>query len=97
MQAIDKVLKDLASQESPNYGATVRKYGIDCTTLSRRHRGLAYSWAVNIANIKSLLTPQQEKELVDYINKLSVFGLPSVVSIIWNFAFNISKKIPGKN
>ena len=29
MQAIDKALKDLASQESPNYGATVRKYGID--------------------------------------------------------------------
>ena len=97
MQAIDKALKDLASQESPNYGATARKYGINRTTLSRRHRGLARSWAVNVANTKSLLTPQQEKELVDYINKLSVFGLPSVVSMIRNFAFNISKKTPGKN
>ena len=82
MQAIDKALKDLASQESPNYGATARKYSIDRTTLLRRHRGLARSWAVNIANTKSLLTPQQEKELVDYINKLSVFGLPPVVLII---------------
>ena len=97
MQAIDKALKDLASQESPNYGATARKYGIDRTTLSRRHRGLARSRAVNVANTKSLLTPQQEKELVDYINKLSVFGLPPVVSMIRNFAFNISKKTPGKN
>ena len=43
MQAIDKALKDLASQESPNYGATVRKYGIDRTTLLRRYRGLARS------------------------------------------------------
>ena len=57
MQAIDKALKDLASQESPNYGATARKYGIDRTTLSRRHRGLARSRAVNMANTKSLLTP----------------------------------------
>ena len=46
MQAIDKALKDLASQESPNYSATARKYGIDRTTLSRRHRGLARSQAV---------------------------------------------------
>ena len=76
------MLKDLASQESPNYSATARKYGIDCTTLSRRHRGLARSRAVNVANTKSLLTPQQEKELVDYINKLLVFGLPPVVLII---------------
>ena len=82
MQAIDKALKDLASQESPNYGAIARKYGIDCTTLSRRHMGLAHSWAVNVVNTKSLLTPQQEKELVDYINKLLVFRLPSVVLII---------------
>ena len=35
MQAIDKALKDLASQESPNYGATVRKYSINYTTLLR--------------------------------------------------------------
>ena len=43
MQAIDKALKDLASQESPNYGTTARKYNINRTTLSRRHRGLARS------------------------------------------------------
>ena len=50
-----------------------------------------------MVNIKSLLTPQQEKEFVDYINKLLVFGLPPVVLMIWNFVFNISKKTPGKN
>ena len=57
MQAINKALKDLASQKSPNYSATVRKYSIDRTTLLRRHRGLARSWVVNVANTKSLLTP----------------------------------------
>ena len=57
MQAIDKALKDLASQESPDYSATARKYGINHTTLLRRHRGLAHNRAVNIVNIKSLLTP----------------------------------------
>ena len=82
MQAIDKALKDLASQESPNYSATARKYSIDRITLLRRYRGLARSWAVNMVNTKSLLTPQQEKELINYINKLLVFGLPSIVLII---------------
>ena len=43
MQAIDKALKDLASQESPNYSATVRKYNINYTTLLRRYRGLVRS------------------------------------------------------
>ena len=57
MQAIDKALKDLASQEIPNYSATARKYSINRTTLLRQYRGLARSWAVNIANTKSLLTP----------------------------------------
>ena len=57
MQAIDKALKDLASQESPNYSATAKKYSIDRTTLLRRHRGLARSWVVNVVNTKSLLTP----------------------------------------
>ena len=57
MQAIDKALKDLALQESPNYGTTARKYGINRTTLLRRSRGLVHSWAVNVANTKSLLTP----------------------------------------
>ena len=46
MQAIDKALKDLASQESLNYSATARKHGIYRTTLLRRYRGLARSWAV---------------------------------------------------
>ena len=97
MQAIDKALKDLASQESPNYSTTARKHSIYRTTLLRRYRCLARSRAINIVNIKSLLTPQQEKELVNYINKLLVFRLPPVILIIWNFAFNIPKKMPGKN
>ena len=82
IQAINKVLKDLALQESPNYGATTRKYSIDRTTLLKWHRGLARSWVVNVVNTKSLLTPQQEKELINYINKLLVFRLPPVVLII---------------
>ena len=43
MQAIDKALKDLASQESPNYGAIIKKYSINHTTLLRWYRGLARS------------------------------------------------------
>ena len=76
MQAIDKVLKDLASQESPNYGTTVKKYSINCTSLLRRYRGLAYSQAVNVVNIKSLLTPLSNYSTC-CTNRIYAFGTPT--------------------
>ena len=97
MKPIDKALDDLASQDKPNYAATAEKYGVHRSTLSRRHRKITTSREIATANFKSLLTPQQEKELVEYINKLSVFGLPPVVSMVRNFAYDIGKKTPGKN
>jgi hypothetical protein len=97
MRPIDKALNDLASQDKPNYAATADKYGVHRSTLSRRHRKITTSREIATANFKSLLTPQQEKELVEYINKLSVFGLPPVISMVRNFAYDICKKMPGKN
>ena len=40
MSPIEAALADLESQESPNYTATVKKHGIDRSTLSRRYRGV---------------------------------------------------------
>ncbi|PVH90299.1 hypothetical protein DM02DRAFT_470792, partial [Periconia macrospinosa] len=76
MRPIDKALNDLASQDKPDYASIADKYGVHRSTLSRRHRKITTSREIATANFKSLLTPQQEKELVEYINKLSVFGLP---------------------
>ncbi len=45
----------------------------------------------------SILSNQQEKELIRYINKLTERGILSLNAMIRVFAYNISGKQPGKN
>jgi hypothetical protein len=97
MDSIEKALSDLASQEKPNYATTAKKYGVAASTLSRRHRKITMSRDDATATFKSLLTPQQEQVLIEYINKLSVFSFPPTVLMIRNFAFKICKNMPGSN
>ena len=68
-------LKSLKLRESPNYTQIAKDYRCDRTTLSRRHRGLQGTYAQKNEN-QRLLTLTQEKELVKYINRLYVRGLP---------------------
>jgi len=60
MGSIEDALAAIASQERPNYSATAKEYGVDRTTLSRRHRGVTATRA-DARNISSLLITQQEK------------------------------------
>ncbi len=39
MASIEAALADLALQDSSNYTATAKKFNINRSTLSRRHRG----------------------------------------------------------
>ena len=96
MDSIEAALADLALQEAPNYGATAKKYGCDRSTLSRRHRGVTGS-KTDARSSKSLLSIQQQKTLVDYINKLTARGLPPTQSMVANFAQDICHKPPGKS
>ncbi|PVH92563.1 hypothetical protein DM02DRAFT_478141, partial [Periconia macrospinosa] len=61
------------------------KYGVERSTLSRRWRGVTHSRAQQYQN-QQLLTPVQEQELVQYIDKLTGRGLPPTRSMIRNFA-----------
>ena len=96
MASIAAALADLALQESPNYTATAKKFNINRSTLSRQHRDI-------IASVKeskqttSILSNQQEKELIRYINKLIERDIPSLNVMIRVFAYNISGKQPDKN
>lgn len=96
MGSIENALAAIASQERPNYAATAKEYGVDRTTLSRRHRGVTATRA-DARNISSLLTTQQEKELVNYVNKLTTRGLPPTLSMVRNFAQDICQILPGKS
>jgi len=96
MTSIEAALADLALQDSPNYTATAKKFNINRSTLSRRHRDKTAS-VKESKQTTSILSNQQEKELIRYINKLTERGIPSPNAMIRVFAYNISGKQPGKN
>ena len=43
MASIKAALADLALQDLPNYTATTKKFNINRSTLSRRHKGVTVS------------------------------------------------------
>ena len=95
MTPIEKALAYLESQKCPNYSKTALLFGVDRSTLSRRHRGVAGSKADKISNGK-LLSSQQETTLIEYINRLTDRGTPPTPAMIRNFATDIAGIAPSK-
>ena len=96
MASIATALADLALQESSNYTATAKKFNINRSTLSRRHRNIT-AFVKESKQTTSILSNQQEKELIRYINKLIERDISSFNVMIRVFAYNISEKQSGKN
>ena len=96
MTSIEAALADLALQKSSNYTATAKKFNINRSTLSRRHRDII-AFVKKSKKTTSILSNQQEKELIRYINKLIERDIPSLNVMIRVFAYNISGKQSGKN
>ena len=96
MASIEAALADLALQDSSNYTATAKKFNINRSTLSRRHRDKT-AFVKKSKQTTSILSNQQEKELIRYINKLIERDIPSFNVMIRVFAYNISEKQSGKN
>ena len=91
---MEAALKDLNLQDKKNISKVANLHGVDRSTLSRRFNGVT-----NPAKVKhqkqQLLTPQQEKDLVRYINQLTEIGIPPTVAMVRNFARDIAGKRPG--
>ena len=96
MGSIEDAIEDLESQDVPNIADTARRYGVNRSTLSRRWRGQTGSREDYYDSV-SLLTKQQQKNLVSYINKLTEWGIPPTNAMVRNFTFNICQKRPSKN
>ncbi len=96
MTSIETALADLALQKSFNYTATAKKFNINRSTLSRRHRGIIV-FVKKSKQTTSILSNQQEKELIRYINKLIERDISSFNVMIRVFAYKISEKQSGKN
>ena len=91
MGAIELAIDDLNLQEVPHITATAEKYAVNCSTLSccwRDKSGLKANKAEN----KGLLNKQQEKTLINKINRLSALSTLPTVSIVRVFAFNLAGK-----
>lgn len=93
MDSIEAALAALDLQLKPNYTQTAKEYGVDRSTLSRRHRNITGTKADGYDS-QSFLTQQQSKVLIAYINELTNRGLPPTVAIVRSFAQEIAGKPP---
>jgi transcriptional regulator with XRE-family HTH domain len=73
-----------------SYRQVAKEFGVDRTTLSRRHQGKTRSYE-EMAERQQLLNPQQEHELVLYIERCVRHGLPPTREMIQNFAAAVAK------
>lgn len=91
MAGIDKAIGWLELPDNTgqlSYSKVAEKFEVDRSTLVRRYKGRQAPRSTLLANGR-LLNPQQEAELVAYIEELSGDGLPPTRSMIRNFASEI--------
>ncbi|KAF2844478.1 hypothetical protein T440DRAFT_350820, partial [Plenodomus tracheiphilus IPT5] len=70
--------------EQLSYRRIADQYGCNRTTLARRHQGVSTTRGLEAQN-RQALYPQQEQELLRYIEHLTRQGLPPTRSMIRNF------------
>jgi hypothetical protein len=75
-QDIEKAINALDAQLIPNYSQVARDFGIERTTLMRRHKGICASRQEATSLHHKFLIDTQEEALISQINKLIVRGLP---------------------
>jgi hypothetical protein len=98
MAPIDEALEDMKSRKEGEQFCLKEiadKYGVDRSTLGRRWRGVTRSKEEGYAG-QQILSPQQETELVRYIEKLTKRGLPPTREMIRNFSSEVAKRQLGE-
>jgi hypothetical protein len=95
IEAALKAIEALEPGEKLVYSQIAAKYGVDRTTLARRHQRVTSSRSIKAQN-QQALHPQQEQELLRYIERLASRGVLSTRPMIRRFASDIAKKELGK-
>ncbi|KAF1935979.1 hypothetical protein EJ02DRAFT_482733, partial [Clathrospora elynae] len=98
MDPIQKAIEEIESRklgEEFSYKKVAEKHGLNRTTLAQRHKGIQASYAAAGLN-QMKLNPQQEVELVQYIETLTKRGLPPTRKMIQNFASCVAKEALGE-
>jgi hypothetical protein len=92
MGAIEVAIEEVESLEPGekfSYQAIANKYGVRRVMLSRRHQGLQAPRETQ-ATHQLKLSPQQELELVRYIEGLTKRGLPPTREMIRSFSSEVA-------
>ena len=97
MDPIKEAIIWLDSQSAPNYSAAAKKFNVNRSTLSRRHRGITMSKEQFTSTFKKNLTNAQEEQLLNYLNILTHQGLPPTHQMLENLVVEILQKPIGKN
>jgi hypothetical protein len=82
-------LDALESSEEFCYATIAKKHGVARSTLSRKHRGVSGSRA-EASLARRNLQPEQEAELVKYIERLTERKLPPTREMVQNYASDIA-------
>jgi hypothetical protein len=81
----------LGPKEKLVYTRIAKRFGVDRRTLARRHQGLTTSHAICYQN-QQALHPQQGIELIRYIDRLCVRGIPPSRDMVRGFASELAQK-----
>ena len=84
-------IESLKPGEKLSYRKIAAEYHCSRTTLARRHQGISASRDTKAQN-QQALHPQQEQELLRYIERLTRQGLPPIRPMIRRFASSIAGK-----
>lgn len=93
MDSIDKAIEDIKSHKSGeqwSYRGIAKKHGVARETLRRLHQEISLP-REEYKNQQRKINPQQELELVKYIEKLTARRLSPTREMIQNFASAIAK------
>ncbi|KAF2844040.1 hypothetical protein T440DRAFT_369135, partial [Plenodomus tracheiphilus IPT5] len=96
IEAALAAIEALQPGEKVNYTQIAKRFSVVRSTLTRRHQGVSTPLDTRYRNQQSL-HPQQEQELLRYIEHLTREGLPPTRSMIRNFGSQIAKKELGKH
>ena len=94
MDPIQEAIEYIESREAGDkfsYRQVAKMFGVDRTTLSRRHRGAQRPRDTQVAEDRRNLNPQQEDELIRYIDGTTRAGVPPTRSILKNFGSAVAQ------
>ena len=96
MEAALASIESLGPSEKINYAKIARKFGVNRSTLSKRHRSITHSKSDGRQQ-QLKLDQQHEIELIRYINRSTERRLPPNRRMIRKFAMDISGQQVGVN